>query len=570
MLMADDIQMILRIDDSIVFHKSEDGRNIFLRCSHLAPIRAGSANEALNFGITMTPNGKFTALIHWEDGYVEKVCNRVERSAMVEIIGGYFNSGFFELQKSRNQNEYDVKESCPTLYYKLKLLCELVGRRLNEVIDTIDKDSSEFFQGCDGCNNMKTLDCILIMAKIKRDMDKVFTLVAGGGSDLHEITFESNYSLDMIDEQFLIFVDEIAGEYNDQTLRMLWTITETKIRLRLYLQSIYVTRLYPAWASSHPIVTIRDILDIDDRIVVTENTKDKWIDLICNMAFPVGTKEDGHALMFRIHMKSEALFSFEIHWDKRDTTHVDLNETDSNERIKAYYHEYPLDTRKNRIVELMKVSASMPMLVLKLHTTCYRIEEEIAGYVGLIDLHKTIKEQRENFERRLIHLKLKESSKRTAEIEFDDLEKLLEMGDDEIDAAFMDVEEVRQSTDSEKARILKQQLFSVQHNPYDGQGKHKPSSIEYMSIQDMTSLRSDMNLIFSYVTDNKNKDSGDLIMLLDVSTKIIRSVAELLIDLSYHSEKFKDWIMKESSFLINTTIQLIYRELHDKEPSRPP
>ena len=51
--MADDIQTILRIDDSIVFHKSDDGRNIFLRCSHLAPLRAGPANEALNFGITM-------------------------------------------------------------------------------------------------------------------------------------------------------------------------------------------------------------------------------------------------------------------------------------------------------------------------------------------------------------------------------------------------------------------------------------------------------------------------------------------------------------------------------------
>jgi len=43
-----------------------------------------------------------------------------------------------------------------------------------------------------------------------------------------------------------------------------------------------------------------------------------------------------------------------------------------------------------------------------------------------------------------------------------------------------------------------------------------------------------------------------------------------LIGLSFHSEKFKEWILKESSFLINNTVQLIYREMHDKESPNPP
>jgi hypothetical protein len=84
---------------------------------------------------------------------------------------------------------------------------------------------------------------------------------------------------------------------------------------------------------------IQTILGIDDSIVFhkPEDGRNIFLDLICNMAVPAGTKADGHALMFRIHMKSESLFSFEIHWDKRDTAHVDLNETESNKCITAYY-----------------------------------------------------------------------------------------------------------------------------------------------------------------------------------------------------------------------------------------
>jgi hypothetical protein len=154
-----------------------------------------------------------------------------------------------------------------------------------------------------------------------------------------------------------------------------------------------------------------------------------------------------------------------------------------------------------------------------------------------------------------------------SEINYDDLDKLLGMNEEEIDAAFTDDESLRQSQ-KKKAEILKKLLYSVQHNPYDGQGKRKPSTTEHLNIQDMTSLRSDINSVFSYVIENE--DPRLLIMLLDVSTQIITSVAELLIELSYNSEKFKDWILKESSFLINNTVQLIYREMHDKESPNPP
>ncbi len=549
-----DIQAILGIHDSVVFLKIKNGsfQHILLNCSHYAPIRAGYENEALNFYITMTPHGKFTAWILWEDGQVEKRCNMAEKTSMVDIIGGYFEASFFEMQGRHRRGGETIIQSCESLFTELHSLCDSVHSKLALLTQTIKQKSLFFLEGYD-----VLLYCTMTISKVKRDMDKVFVLISGGRRDLDNVEYESHYSKDIVsDDSILLLFDIIANICTETPQHMSWVMTEARTRLRNSLQSIFNESSWACLPWEHAHGTFRDFLDIDERLVVAEHESGSWVDLICNIATPPMSDKLGNAVMFRVHMEPNDMFSFEIHWEnmKWEPTSDKKDVVDSNALVKQYYSNYLPNSRQKRIADHMDVNASEPMLVLQLFITCIRIEEEMAKAFTLTELAASTKNNLGRFEEKLHHLKHPAPAKGSSLTNYD-IEELLLMDDKEIDIICYENKFERQPDITTRATHLKESVHSVQSND--------KSTGSLTPIQYMTSFRSDMHAVFEYITDYENRKSRDLLMLLDISVKIIKSVAEDLSELASYKEIYKSWIMEESSFLINSSVQLIYRKLCD-------
>lgn len=531
---SDDIQQVLGIVDPIVFQKTADKQHIFLTCSQHAPIRAGNANEALNFCVTMNGDATFTAWIQWEDGYIEQCCNNTDGAAMVEIIGGYFNNVYFNLLNEINESDCRERNSSDGLYYKVILLCEMINYRFSNSIKTIISSVGSY---CDGLLAIKT---------VKRDMDKVYTLIAGGEKNIDGIEFESPHSIDIIgadDEGSRCFrmMDEIADGCIDKPARTLWVRNKCKTTLRHCLQLACVEGLYPDGMSVHSLTPIRVLLDVDDRLIVKEDVDGHWVDLLCNNVTPIHFDEPDVALLFRAHKIDIALFAFEIHWEQHASMQTSvMNIVDSGNFIKSYYGGYPLDRLSTITTDHLTMLYSRPDLVMKLSIACNKVGEMIANDIGLVNAVNEIRKKQESLEEFLKYFEVEKSSgidnrnKHTIESEDRETEEILY---------------------SSGLSLLEDNLFSVQSDSNDG----------HSSIQTLTALRNDFHNLFRYITTEGGDETVDLIMLRDLSVTIIKSMAHLLIEIKMYSMKLKPWIMRESLSLIDNTIQLIYRTIHDSQ-----